>query len=81
MAISAVEELQHFEKDMDWISKRYTELANKYPEEYVAVYDGEVVGHSSDLNKLMGHLKKKYREAATYVAIQYVSPKKDELIL
>ena len=81
MAISAIEELKQFEKDMDWISGKYSELAEQYPEEYVAVYDCKVVGHGNDLNRLMKQLKTKYGEVATRIAIQYVSPRKDELIL
>jgi hypothetical protein len=33
------------------------------------------------LNKLMARLKTKYGENAIRMAIQYVSPRKDELIL
>ena len=82
MAVSAIEQqLKQFEKDTDWIFAQYSELANRYPEEYVAVYQCEVIDHGNDLNRLMERLRTKYGEAATGMAIQYVSPRKDELIL
>jgi hypothetical protein len=82
MAVSAIEQqLKQFEKDTDWIFAKYSELANRYPEEYVAVYECKVVDHGNDLNRLMERLRTKYDDAATSMAIQYVSPRKDELIL
>ena len=81
MAISVAEELRQFEKDMDWISAKYSELANEYPEEYVAVYDCRMVDHGSHLNRLMERLKARYGEIAMRITIQYVSPGKDVVIL
>jgi septation ring formation regulator EzrA len=82
VTISAIEQqLKQFEKDVDWIFSRYSELANKYPEEYVAVHECKLVDHGNDLNRLMERLRAKYGEAATSMAVQYVSPRNDEWVL
>ena len=76
-----VQELEGFEKDMDWIQKRHDHLTEKYPNEHVAVLDEKVVGHDMDLRRLMERIRSKCPEAHDRVAIKFVSPEKIELIL
>ncbi|MCH8070072.1 MAG: hypothetical protein IID16_12525 [Candidatus Marinimicrobia bacterium] len=78
---SLVQQLEGFERDMDWIQKHYDSLKEKYPNKHVAVLDEGVVDHDRDLRKLMDRIKLKYPEVQDRVAIDFVSPEKIELIL
>ena len=76
-----VQQLERFERDMDWFQQQYDSLTKKYPHEYVAVLDETVVGHDKDLRKLIGTIEGKYPEKRDRVAIKFISPEKIELIL
>ena len=76
-----VQQLEGFERDMDWIQKRYDNLAEKYTDEHVAVLDESVIDHDRDLRRLMGRIRLKYPEVQDRVAIEFVSPEEIELIL
>jgi hypothetical protein len=52
-------ELGRFHSDGQWFSDHYEELAKKYPDQWVAVYNQEVVGASPDSDALFAALKKK----------------------
>lgn len=56
------------------------ELRKKYPDEYVAFHENEVVGHAKDDNVLRSSLLKKYG-AIEHIAIQFISSKELQLIL
>jgi len=76
-----VQTLEQFEQDSDWINAHYEELKRRYSEEYVAVYRGSVVAHHREMGTLMKELTQKYGERATCLAVEFISSKKDELIL
>jgi hypothetical protein len=76
-----LEQLRQFEEDMDWITQHYEELKRHYPEQYVAVYRHAVADHDEDMKSLMARLKERYGEHAKYLAIEFITVKKDELIL
>ena len=44
-----IQHLEGFERDMDWIQKRYDNLVETYTNEYVAVLDERVVDHDRGL--------------------------------
>lgn len=76
-----IQQMEGFERDMDWLQRHYDNLAGKYPDEYVAVLDEKVVDHDRDLRRLMGRIRLKYPEVQDRVAIEFVSPEEIELIL
>jgi len=64
-----------------WLKERMNDLRKEYPDEYIAVNQGEIVGHNKDLMKLLKDLRKKFGEPIDHIAIDFVTPKKIELIL
>lgn len=76
-----VQQLEGFERDMDWIQKHYDNLAEKYTHEHVAVLDESVIDHDRDLRRLMERIRLKYPEAHERVATMFVSIEEIELIL
>lgn len=45
----------------NWMREHKQQLREKYPDEYVAVYNEKVVSHSDDLAVLLVKLRKKYK--------------------
>lgn len=76
-----IDELKQFEEDMNWINEHYEELKQNYSEQYVAVHNRTVVDHDKEIKNLMARLREKYRERASSLAIEFITAKKDELIL
>lgn len=64
-----------------WMSRQMDRLRTEYPDEYVAVDQGRIVGHNKDIAKLVKALRKQFGKHTDHVAIDFVSPKKIELIL
>jgi hypothetical protein len=58
----------------------YDRLKEEYPDEYVAVYEKQIVDHDADLDTLMERLKEKWGDLRAFV-IEYISASKVELIL
>jgi len=75
------QELKQFEEDMGWITEHYEELKQRYPEQYVAVCNRTVVDHDREMRSLMARLMQKYGEHARYLAVEFITAKKYELIL
>ena len=50
-------ELQKFAKDGQFLDAHYEELLEQYPEQWVAVFDEQVVGAGFDFEQLLDDLK------------------------
>jgi len=71
-----------FARDMDWIEEHAEELRRSYPEEYVAVQGGRVVGHSAGLEELMEELRIRFgEEKAAQLAIRYIYKEPPAVVL
>ena len=75
------QKIERFTEDTKWVWKRYDDLKKQYPDEWVAVFKEKVVDHDSDLRRLMGRLDVKYPEDKGHIAVEFVTPKKIEMIL
>ncbi|MEA2089917.1 MAG: DUF5678 domain-containing protein [Thermoproteota archaeon] len=64
-----------------WLNEQIDKLRGEYPDEYVAVNQGEIVGHNKDLAKLLKTLRSQFGKFIDHIAIDFVSKKKIELIL
>lgn len=73
----AQKELDHFRKDTKWYRDHYDELLGQYPDQWVAIYDEELVAVSPNQDEMFAALKKKGAKA-TKAYIQYLSTK-DEM--
>jgi hypothetical protein len=76
-----VEKLKEFEANSIWIGKHYQELKAKYPDEYVAVWKEEVVGHGKDMPSLLEILKKQYPEDHSHIPVEFIGSEDVILIL
>jgi hypothetical protein len=70
--VQAQQELDRFRQDMLFLDGHRDELLRRYPERWVAVYNGEVVGAAKDPKRLIRQLERKgippgevYREYLT----------------
>jgi hypothetical protein len=50
-------ELEHFHKDTQYLEAHREELLERYPEQWVAVFNEEVVGASPDFDQLLDDLE------------------------
>lgn len=65
--------MEQHRKDFEYFDTHHEELLRDYKEEWVAVYNEEVVTHDKDFLNL---LKKMDKEVRSNVVIQYVTSKK-----
>lgn len=72
--------LRAFEENMDYFQDHYEELKKKYPNEYVAINDGDVIDHDCDPDALMDRLHNKYQDIGTFV-VEPIIDKKIKLVL
>ena len=75
------EKLKRFDEDSRWIDRHYDELKARYPHEFVAVLNGNVVDHRKDIKKLTKRLDEKYPNDANDIAVEYITPEKVVMIL
>lgn len=66
-------------RDREWFLKNYQELVSKYPEEFVAIWDEEVIADAPDLGKLKNKIPNELKGEKPL--IKYVSREGIELIL
>ena len=50
-------EMQHFNEDVQFANENAREIRRLYPDQWVAVYDKQVVGADEDLRRLLKGLK------------------------
>ena len=68
--------LQRFHEDVVWFSAHRKELAEQYPDQWVAVYCKEVVGAAEDHEDLMSHLKANHLPiGSTHIDFAATKPK------
>lgn len=66
-----LEELRKFERDSRWISSNIPTLRARYPDKYVAVWDGKVVDSDKNHNRLLNRLRKREYDVPN-MAIEYI---------
>ena len=52
-------ELERFKGDSSYYEAHHQELLEKYPEQWVAIYNEQVVGASPDYEQLLGDLEER----------------------
>jgi hypothetical protein len=73
-------ELQHFHRDVEYYQAHWEQLLDQYPEQWVAIFDEQVVGADPDAYRLLANLRE--RGIPTEKAlVKYVTAKDDILIL
>ena len=51
-------ELRRFQQDTDYLRTHWDDLLERYPEQWIAIYNREVVGVAPDFDRILGELKK-----------------------
>ncbi len=74
------QEFAGFRNDTAYFEVHRQELLEKYSDQWVAVYNQEVVGVSADARLLLDALKVKKRIPLGQVVVKYL-PKKEELLI
>ena len=62
-----LEELKTGTRDLEWLSKNFSDLKKKYPKKFVAIKDRNVVLASSELETLIKLLKEKFGNPNDYL--------------
>ena len=50
-------EMEHFDQDIQFVNDNAREIRRLYPDQWVAVYDKQVIGADADLDRLLDDLK------------------------
>jgi thiol-disulfide isomerase/thioredoxin len=74
------EQFDRFEKNVDWFQSHYEELKKEYNDEFVAIDNQQVLGHDSDIDRLIEKMRKEYVDLGPFV-IEYLTDKHLQLIL
>jgi hypothetical protein len=69
------EQLQHFDKDTEWLRSHYDDLIEKHNQEYVAIDNQDVIAYDNNLDKLKQKLAEKHIEF-TDILIEFIRDKK-----
>jgi len=78
---AALQELEQFEADMQWICDHYEELKARYPDEFVAVLHGRLIAHNSQIEVLLEGLRSRYEEQMGHIAIKFIYSQPPNIIL
>jgi phosphohistidine phosphatase SixA len=78
---SAVEVLTELEQNDEWLNENYKKLKADYNNQWVAILNRLVVGHNTDLEKLVKELRNQYPDSYNQIAVEYVTSEELDLIL
>lgn len=73
--------LSKYGKNSKWIDEHYDELKQRYDGFFVAAYNGKIVDFDKDVAKLGRRLRKKFKNAYTEIAVEYISKKELDIIV
>jgi len=64
---TVLEELKNGTKELEWLSKNFSDLKKRYPKKFVAIKDQNVVASASEIETLIKLLKKKSGNPNNYL--------------
>ena len=73
--------LEEAQRILRFWEEHYGEFLRRYPEQFVAVRDGEVVAANPDLAMLVYHLREMGLSPRSDVAIEFITEKAARLLL
>lgn len=74
-------ELVQYENDLSWVLEHYTDLIQKYGNEFVAVLNGVVLAHDATIQKLTEKLNSQFSRDANKVVIEFIYTEHPNLVL
>ena len=72
--------LDQFITDKQWIHERVDDLRKEYPDQYIAVYCGEIVGSNTQIDSLIEDLQDPFENVIADMAIEFVHKEPPSLI-
>ncbi len=78
--MQAKQEIERFTADMEYFDQHRRELAHRFPDQWVAVYQGRVIGAATELDRLLSRLAKKGIPRGR-AFVDYATERDDLLIL
>ncbi len=79
--VSAVDVLENFEENDNWLMENYGTLKRQYNNQWVAVLNKAVVDHDPDLKILVKRLRARYAAVYNQIAVDYVTSEEIDIIL
>lgn len=73
-------ELQSFRKSAEVLSSRHERLIDKYPKQWVALHDGEVIARAKTFDALMSRVDAK-KLPRSHIVVRYIDKSSRTLIL
>jgi len=73
-------ELERFRQDTDYLLSHWEELLQQYPEQWVAIFNREVVGTAADFGQLLTDLQNKGVPIGR-ARIEHLTRREDVLVL
>jgi hypothetical protein len=74
--VGAVEAIRQFEADHMWVAEHRDELLRQYADQWIAVEGGRVIGHDTDLDRLLDRLPD-----PAQTCIEFISAEPVEMVL
>ncbi|MEM5869594.1 MAG: DUF5678 domain-containing protein [Candidatus Aenigmatarchaeota archaeon] len=71
--------IEKMDKNDELVRKNYEELQKKYKNEFIAIKNGKVIDHDTEIEKLRDRLKTKEKDLTTILV--YFIPEKNTVIL
>lgn len=79
--MTLVEKMKEFETNTKWIGSHYREMQATYPDEWIAIWKEEVVGHSTDIVSLREYLQNQFPIDYEEIPAEYMTSEDVHLIL
>ena len=78
--ICELEKLNHFENNIQWMKKHYSEIQEKHSNNYVAINDDKIITVNKNFNELLKDITQK-KLNPSIVLIEFVNEKGVKIIL
>jgi len=72
MPTQELERFEQFEEDMMWINQQFEDLKARYPDEFIAVYRGEVIAHGADHSRVIAQAQARLDIEISEIAVKFI---------
>ena len=75
------QEMLQYETDLAWVIENYDNLAKNYPDKFVAVLDGKVIGNSHRIENLEENLRQRYSKDYPRILVEFIYKEHPNFVL
>lgn len=72
--------MERYQLDVKFYNEHYHELLNRYPEQWIVIHDGQILGSGADLEVLFKRLKAE-GHPLSHVFVKFMSNEPEVLIM